>query len=54
MKLDMEDKKQSAARSEKDTVWNFDDVADAFPQRSKVPLVAQTDLITLHQPHIYH
>lgn len=38
----------------KDTVGDFDDMANAFPQWSKVPLVAQTDLITLHQPHIYN
>lgn len=38
----------------KDTVGDFDDMANAFPQWSKVPLVAQTDLITLHEPHIYN
>lgn len=40
------------ANSVKDTVRDFDDMTDAFPQRGQVSLVSQADLITLHQPHI--
>lgn len=36
----------------KDTVRDFDDVANAFPEWSQVTLVSQADFITLHQPHI--
>jgi len=43
----------AAAHSVKDTVGDFDDVSDAFPQRGEVSLVAQADLIPLHQPHIW-
>lgn len=42
----------ATANSEKDTVRDFDDMADAFPQWRQVSLVPQADFITLHQPHI--
>lgn len=42
------------ANTVKDTVGDFDDMANAFPQRSQVSFVSQADLVTLHQPHIWN
>lgn len=36
----------------KDTIGNLDDVANPLPQGCQIPLVPQTDLIALHEPHI--
>lgn len=36
----------------KDTIRNLDDVTNPLPQGRQIPFVPQTDLITLHEPHI--
>lgn len=36
----------------KDTIRNLDDVANPLPQGRQIPFVPQTDLITLHEPHV--
>lgn len=46
------DRQTDRRGEEEDTVWDFDDVADALPERGHLSLVAQGDLVTLHEPHV--
>jgi len=37
----------------KDTVWDLDDMADARPVLVQLPHVAKSQLISMHQLHLY-
>lgn len=46
------DDRYTTLNKEKDTIRDFDDMANSFPQWCQITLVTQADFITLHQSHI--